>query len=301
MITPCVETSWVTSVFGLAARPAGLSGGEMLDQLGDPIADVRATRRPDPTRRLAARPSSSESTRRFKAAWNCWSIGATSGCRSGSLAARAIRFSQSPSGNDDGLVTAQPVQDVLRHRGGRGPGAFLCSVLEPAEIGRAGLRARSSAASRSIKAWSRRPSASWRSRGLEELVDRPLLGGIILPPDEPEGPGGQDRDAATTARAAHAQVTHLGRANRRRFQGAIGRARKIGDLEQPVAEPAPDLPAGRKAVHLDVSCRILDRRTTHPCCWSPRAGTSQPLVATPRARDIQDILDRRHFWSASRS
>ena len=118
----------------------------------------------------------------------------------------------------------------------------------------------------------------------------------ILPPDKPEGPAARIK-ADAIASAAHAQTTHFGRPNRRRASRSQGRTRQVRDLEQPVAEPAPDLAAGREAARsstlLPHSGQANDPSIPLVSPGSPRRSRLATWIGSPPLRPSMYNLSRR--------
>ena len=138
------------------------------------------------------------------------------------------------------------------------------------------------AASRSIRAWPRRPSASMLTRRFERWLIERSWDEFHCRVDEPGAAGGQDRDEHDRQGGPNPGEP-LGPAEPTAPPGRVGRARQKGHLEQPVAEPAPDLPAGREAVHFDLVPHSGQANDPSMRLVSPDLARRKRLVATSRA------------------
>ena len=124
-------------VFGLGSDRGAFVGREMVEQSGDAFAG--GERRKDLSRREG--PSGGRELGIDFAIQGDQKLlidRVESGERSRSLSARAIKFSQSPRGNDEGSGAAESVNDVLGFAAGK-VRAFFPPVVEPGEIVRAGF------------------------------------------------------------------------------------------------------------------------------------------------------------------
>ncbi len=130
--------------------------------------------------------------------------------------------------------------------------------------------------------------------GREQLVDRSLPERSKLPPDEADAAEDQPRRPRPRPPPHQAHRTHFDSPETPPLPTRHGDAGQIGDFEQAMAEAATDLPARSETLDLDRHCRILDRRTTHPCCNSPglpEPGDSDATVGEDPIQDIRTVAD----------